>query len=346
MKKTFVNSMRKMLALLGLAALLGGMTACGTSDTSTASTPPASAPVQDSTSSPSEEQSEAWEPNATITINVAFAAGGDTDYNARMYAEQLGSILGTSVIVNNVTGSGGAVCSEEVKNAEADGYTVMFTQSSFVLNQVAGITDYGIEAFELSNIAGASSGWAIVAPASLGVETLEELVERSKSESITFGGTAGAAGSLIGVELNAAGGNFNVVDYGSATDKVAGMLSGDLGCSVIPILTANPYIESGDFICLGICEETRNECFPDIPTVKEQGYDVICPSYYFFAFPKGTPENVIKTFTDACEQIYESEAYQSKLGEYSQMPMFQRDEEALKTLEDFKASAESFAGQF
>lgn len=346
MKKTFANSMKKMLALLCLVTLLGSMTACGGANDS----PKTSEPAQTNTSAPGgtqdEPQAEAWKPNSTITIDVAFAAGGDTDYNARMYAEQLGSILGTSVIVNNVTGSNGAVCSEEVKNSAADGYTVMFTQSSFVLNQVAGISEYGIEAFELSNIAGASCGWAIVVPSSLGVSTLDELVERSKSESITFGGSSGAAGSLIGVALNDAGANFNVVDYGSATDKVAGMLSGDLGCSVIPLLTANPYIESGDFVCLGICEENRNENFPDIPTVKEQGYDVVCPSYYFFAFPKGTPENVVKTFTDACEQIYQSEAYRNKLAEYSQMPMFHRDADALKVLEDFKASAEGYAGKF
>ncbi|MEA5092781.1 hypothetical protein SDC9_53152 [bioreactor metagenome] len=312
--------------LLSLCVLFAGLTGCAKSQKNAEKT----------------DAAKAWKPSKTITIDVAFAPGGDTDYNARMYAEKLGKTLGTSVIVTNVTGSGGAAASEEVKGAKPDGYTVLFTQTSFFLNKVAGITNYGLEAFELGNIAGRSAGWAIVAPSKLGVKTLKEMVEKSKTEKIVLGGSAGATGSMVGEQLNKLGAKFNVVDYGSATDKVAGLKSGDIQVTVVPILTAMPYIKNGEFVVLALAEKERNKAFPDVPTCIEQGFDVAAPTYYFFAFPKGTPQEVIDTFNNACEQIYKSKDYQDKLTKsYSQTPFFQKGDQAKKTLGDFAVSAEA-----
>lgn len=314
--------------LLSLFVLSAGLTGCS-SGAKKADKPEAA-----------QSGAKAWKPNKTITITVAFAPGGDTDYNARMYAEKLGKILGTSVIVTNMTGSGGATASGEVKQAKPDGYNVLFTQTSFFLNKVNGITNYGLEAFELGNVAGRSAGWAVVAPAKLGVKTLKEMVEKSKTERIVLGGTAGATGSMVGEQLNKLGAKFNVVDYGSATDKVAGLKSGDIQVTVVPILTAMPYIKSGDFVALALAEKERNKAFPDVPTCIEQGFNVSAPTYYFFAFPKGTPKEVIDTFNNACEQVYQSKDYQDKLiKSYSQTPFFQKGDQAKKTLDEFAASA-------
>ncbi|MBQ6232024.1 MAG: tripartite tricarboxylate transporter substrate binding protein [Clostridia bacterium] len=276
---------------------------------------------------------DAWKPTDTIVVDVAFAAGGDTDYNARAYVDRLSAILGVPVIANNVTGSNGAIASEEVKNAPANGYTVLFTQTSFVLNGLSGMTDYGIEAFKLACVAGGSSGWLIISAKDSGINTLEDLVKISNEKPLAFGGSTGASGSAIGEMLNQKGANLNVVDYGSATNKVAGVLSGDIAASVIPILTAWPYVQSGDFIPLGLTEYERNSCFPDVPTCIEQGYDVALPTYYFFAFPGDTPDEIVETFADACQQIYESEEYKNLLlNTYSQIPFFARGEEAYAIL--------------
>lgn len=282
-----------------------------------------------------------WKPTETIVIDVAFAAGGDTDYNARAYADRLGEILGTNVIVNNVTGSNGAIASEEVKNAKGDGYTVLFTQTSFVLNGVSGMTDYGIEAFKLACVAGGSSGWLIISGKDSGINTLADLISVSQEKTLAFGGSTGASGSAIGEMLNAHGANLNVVDYGSATNKVAGVLSGDIAASVIPILTAWPYVESGDFLPLGLTEYERNSCFPDVPTCIEQGVDVALPTYYFFAFPAETPDEIVEAFTDACQQINESDAYRDLLmNTYSQIPMFARGQEAYDILNSVAENCE------
>ena len=97
-----------------------------------------------------------------INMIVPMGAGGDTDFNARTYAKYLEDVLGETVVVTNITGNGGALGSEEVKNASPDGYTCLFYHTCLNINQATGIADYGSEAFETVAVVGKSSGEAVV----------------------------------------------------------------------------------------------------------------------------------------------------------------------------------------
>src|SRR5574344_252151 len=88
----------------------------------------------------------AW-PKQAINIVVAFAAGGNSDYNARAIAKYLTKELGQPVVVSNVNGSGGSVASAQVKSAKPDGYTVLVNQLSMNMAQVSGVVDFGYEDF-------------------------------------------------------------------------------------------------------------------------------------------------------------------------------------------------------
>ena len=101
----------------------------------------------------SEDGGTDW-PTKSINMIVPMGAGGDTDFNARTYAKYLEDVLGETVVVTNITGNGGALGSEEVKNASPDGYTCLFYHT--------GIADYGSEAFETVAVVGKSSGEAVV----------------------------------------------------------------------------------------------------------------------------------------------------------------------------------------
>ena len=92
----------------------------------------------------------------------ASSEDGDTDFNARTYAKYLEDVLGETVVVTNITGNGGALGSEEVKNASPDGYTCLFYHTCLNINQATGIADYGSEAFETVAVVGKSSGEAVV----------------------------------------------------------------------------------------------------------------------------------------------------------------------------------------
>ena len=79
----------------------------------------------------SEDGGTDW-PTKSINMIVPMGAGGDTDFNARTYAKYLEDVLGETVVVTNITGNGGALGSEEVKNASPDGYTCLFYHLSLI----------------------------------------------------------------------------------------------------------------------------------------------------------------------------------------------------------------------
>src|SRR5699024_9383852 len=98
--------------------------------------------------SQSEEEAIENYPDKTIEIVAPYTPGGDTDFNARAYSEFLSDELDVDVVIKNIEGTGGVVGSTEVKDANPDGYTVLFMHPALIVNNVAGNSDYGIDAFE------------------------------------------------------------------------------------------------------------------------------------------------------------------------------------------------------
>lgn len=329
----------KAIALILSLGMAFGLMACGNGGTTTAETTEAAAAVEEQTGADSSEETAAWTPTQTINIIVPFSAGGDTDFNAREYANYLSDILGVSVIVTNVEGGSGSIGSQQVKDSNADGYTVLFHTTTFLFNYYAGVTDYGLDDFEFSCVAGKSAGWCLAVKSDCEWETLEEMVEASKETNITLASGSGdvtSSANCIGVQLNAAGAEFRTVEYGGASDKVTGLLGGEIDAIIVPLVTAAPYVESGDFKIICCFEEERSTYFQDVPTAVESGYDVVNPNYYLMMFPEGTPEEVVETFTDACEQVYNMSDYQADLVDsFSQAPYFLRGDEARENLDEF-----------
>ena len=296
-------------------------------------------PAEENTEADNAAAAEIAWPEKTLNIICPFSAGGDTDFNARVYAEKLTEILGVNCVVTNVTGNGGATGAQQVYDSEPDGYTVLFYHDSLYVNNVTGATDFGIDGFELSCVTGKNAGNVICVSSSSPYETLDDLVEASKSNNVTFASNVGATTHVMGAMMNAAGAEFNLVDMGNASDRIAALMGQQCDAIPNPLGTTQQYLDSGDFRALALLEEERNENYPDIPTAEELGYDASFPIYYYFAFPAGTDQAIVEKLADACEQIAAMEDVQASLYEsFSQSPFFARGEE-MKTLE--KAQQES-----
>lgn len=127
-----MKTWKKLIALFSAAAMmcmiLAGC-ASGTSDTSD---------TDDDTAATATDDSGTDWPTKSINMIVPMGAGGDTDFNARTYAKYLGDVLGKTVVVTNITSNGGALGSEEVKNATPDGYTCLFYHTCLNINQATG----------------------------------------------------------------------------------------------------------------------------------------------------------------------------------------------------------------
>ncbi|HPY42741.1 MAG TPA: tripartite tricarboxylate transporter substrate binding protein [Clostridia bacterium] len=275
------------------------------------------------------EEAIAW-PEKAITIVVPFGSGGDSDYNARIMAKYLTEELGVTVVVENITGSGGSIGSASVKDARPDGYTVLQNHNALMISRANGISDFGLEAFELVGITAANPGDVIAVASSTGITTLQELVDASKEKKMTIATNIGATTQVSSFMLGQFA-NLTQVDVGGISDKVVALLGGHVDIIVGPYGNIKPYEESGEFNVLGVTAQERALTFPEIPTCIEQGYEVYFPTRFFMAFPKGTDPRIVEKFAAAVEKIITTnEEYAKEIANaYYQTPLFVPAEEAL-----------------
>lgn len=284
-------------------------------------------------------------PTGPIRVVVPFGAGGDTDYNARVLSKYLEPELGVSMPVVNVSGAGGSIGARQVLGAKPDGQTVLFFHSAMLVNTASGVADFSWRDFELSSIAGREAGSALIVKADAPWKTLDELVDATKADpdSIDLTTNTGATTYLVGALLNKAGARFNFVDVGGSASRLAAVLGGNVAVSQNPVGQVKPYLDKGELRALGVFSPERSEALPDVPTVKEQGYDVVFQYGYFYLFPKGTPQEVVSKFTGAVKSIVEGNADYGKEIEktYGQKPFFLEGDAAVDYLTETEQVVDS-----
>lgn len=291
---------------------------------------------------------DSW-PSKTIQVIIPYSPGGDSDFNARQYVTRLGAILGKPVVASNVTGNAGAIAGTQVKNSAPDGYTVLFWHTSMFVNKAAGVSEMVIDDFEPAVILASVGGYCLVVNAKTPYRSLKDIMDASKSnpDNLIFAMNIGAASQLYGVLLNQAGAKFKLADVGDAAQRVTNLLGGHIAAIPSPVGAAAPYFDSGDFRPLAMMASERNSVFPNIPTTVELGYpQAILPIYYFFAFPKGTPKDIIDKFAAACEQVSKDPEYRANiLKTYQQDPYFKKGPEALTILRTQESSIIKLSGE-
>ena len=214
--------MRKLTSWVLVTALAASMlTACSSSGATatTAATQEKTVETEKGTDGSVETE---W-PKKDIQIICPFAAGGDTDFTARTFAQYLTDELGVKVVVVNTDGNGGATGARAAKDANNDGYSMLFGSSAFLTNQLSGAVDFGFDVFEFCAIAGKGAGNVICVNKNLGVSTFEELVAYSKEHPGTLKLTAntGATTQAVALMIKDAGVDANIVDSGGSSDRIA-----------------------------------------------------------------------------------------------------------------------------
>lgn len=329
--------MKKLLALMLAFAMVFAMAAC------TSSTEPAEPAETGET-----ETAETTWPEKTIEIIIPYGAGGDTDFNARAFIPYLQDSLGVSVIGTNVTGSSGTVASRQVKDAEPDGYQVLFSHTVMNVNEMVGIADFGMQDFEIACIAASAAGDIITVNKSLGVNNLDELKAYAEAHpneldcAINFGTMV----NINGVQIQESGIPVNLVDVGGAADRVAALAGGHCDIIINAYGSVKDYLETGEFVALGTTAKERSEAFSDIPTCLEQGYEIQLDKHYFFAFPKGTDAAIVEKFAAAVKTATEDASYQNDImTAYGQSPFYADPEEGLALMQETKDYIWTYEGK-
>ncbi|HUX13224.1 MAG TPA: tripartite tricarboxylate transporter substrate binding protein [Spirochaetia bacterium] len=264
---------------------------------------------------PSQSSDVAW-PTKAIQVVVPAGAGGDTDLNSRILGKYLTKELGQPVVIVNVGGAGGTLGSRKVKDAAPDGNTVLFFHNGFLLNKLLGLANYGLESFKVSAIAVMDNNNAFVTSGTSKYNSMKDVVAalKAKPMSVSFATEVGSFTHLQVLSFEkAAGVKMNIVDVGGAAAKTAALLGDQIDLIGTQLGLVRDYLKKGDFRGLAVASAERSPAFPNVPTFKEQGYDVEFSKFYFYAFPKDTPDAIVNKFSAAVEKVVNDPAYQKEI---------------------------------
>lgn len=319
---------KRTLSVLLAAALMASLTGCGGSgqsstatDSSTKTEATESADTAETADTASTDTS--W-PEKSINIIVPFSAGGDTDYNARTMAQYLGEELGQTVVVTNVTGSGGTIAANQVKDSANDGYTILCTHVSLNMSAVTKTIDWDYSDLTMGGIFAMGLGEAVIVRGDAPWDTLQDLIDDSAANpgKYTMSATTGASTMWAPIALNKAGASLNIVDAGGASDRVVALLGEHVDVICNSISSVKDYLATGDFKVLATCTAERSEEYPDVPTMKEEGLDCAYNMDYTFFFPAGTDQAIVDKLNAAVAKVVsENEEYQQGIYDtYQQQP--------------------------
>lgn len=236
-------------------------------------------------------------PNKPIQLVIPFAPG-DTDRMLRPFSDKMGEFLGQTVVMNFKPGAGGAVGAGQVANSKPDGYTIVGTSPGSIVVVPLANKDvtYSTESFE--PIAALSEGgFMLVVQSSSALKNMKDLVAFSKQSpgKLTFStsGSKGITHMLAEILAQDIKVKWTHIPYQGSGPAITALLGGHVDMASTAIGPAQPHIAAGTLRPLAVFGETRLNAFPDVPTLKELGYNIGSPVFYGILAPKGTPKEVV-----------------------------------------------------
>jgi tripartite-type tricarboxylate transporter receptor subunit TctC len=222
---------------------------------------------------------ETW-PAKPIRLVIPFAAGSATDSAGRLFAQQLGSQLGQTVVVENKAGANGQIAAMAVAGSAPDGYTLFMTTNSTHSANPHLVKQLGYDPLkDFAPIARVGLlPFMLVVDPELPVKTTAEFLAYAKAHpgELSYG-TASTA-SLVGAEtLNAmAGLDLVRVGYKSSPQAILDLVAGRLQVMVADFTTAMPHVRAGKLRMLAVTTANRSALLPDAPAIAEtlRGFDM------------------------------------------------------------------------
>jgi tripartite-type tricarboxylate transporter receptor subunit TctC len=263
-------------------------------------------------------QAQNW-PNKPVRIIAPFAPGGAADTLGRLIAEQLTVAFKQQFFVENRGGAGGIVGAAAGAAAEPDGYTLVV--SSIASNVISPIFNAnpgydGLKDFTHIAYLGGPPAVVLVHP-SLGVTTYKDLVAlaRSSKEPMSYISPGTGSNGFLVAEYLAQHDHYKIshIPYKGAGPAMTDLIAGHVKLGTITFSSATEQIRAGKVIPLAVSTEKRIPNFPDIPTLKESGQDLVAATWFALSGPAKLPNDIVQAVSRETLKAMQSPVIQQRL---------------------------------
>ncbi|MEI2415336.1 tripartite tricarboxylate transporter substrate binding protein [Orrella sp. JC864] len=263
-------------------------------------------------------------PTNPVTLLVPFGPGGTSDIMARLLQQPLAEALGTTVVVENRGGAGGAIGMSALARAKPDGYTIgLSVIGPEILQPSMRNTGYGPDDFE--HLCGTYDVplMMMVKPDSP-YKSLADVIEDAKRKPGGLTYASSGAGTVLHLamtmllEANQAPGLH--VPYKNSSEMVTALMGGQVDVFNDTPTISTQYRLRG----LAVYDDKRLPAFPDVPTAAEAGFPLKASVWGGLIAPRGLPEPVRAKLEQACRDATHTEAYQRRAAQIN-TPLAYRD---------------------
>jgi tripartite-type tricarboxylate transporter receptor subunit TctC len=257
-------------------------------------------------------------PSRPIRVLVAFPAGGSADIVGRLVTHTMTQQTGWNFVIDNKPGAGGNLAFDTAANAEADGYTLLFSTPGVVINpHLYRKVPYRWEAFSPIGLVG-DAPLVLMANPQLPAKNIAELqaIARARPDSLRFASSGNGSSSHLAMDVIRTMGGISYlhVPYRGGGVAMNDTMAGLTDLTVQPIAESLPNIRSGRLRAIGQTGEKRSPMAPDIPTIAEGGIkDYAVSTWYVALAPAKTPAGVVAKLHGALDAALKDSELQDRL---------------------------------
>ena len=267
---------------------------------------------------PSSLRAQAAWPTGPVTFVVGYAAGGSTDINGRELAQVMTPVIGQQIIIDNKGGAAGSIGLRAVANAKPDGHTLFVAVGTNVIinpHVQKGMIDTIASLAPVCQVT--SYQYVLVVSPKVPANNAAELVALAKKdpEKLTYsssgvGGNNHLAGALF---ADAAGIKMTHVPYKGTAPAVADVINGQITMNFSSLPPAVSQIKGGNLRALAVTGDRRVKSLPDVPTLKEQGIDVVVTSWQGLFAPAKTPDAILDKIEKSAKEAMKDPKWEEAL---------------------------------
>lgn len=256
-------------------------------------------------------------PTKNITILVPFPPGGPTDLMARVLGEILTERLGQPVIVDNRPGGGGQIAGGALIRSNPDGHTLMLGEMSMLAVNALLFKSYAYDPFAefLPVTSMLSMPMMILAPSNSPANTLQELVNLSRSKPLNYGSPgAGTVSHLAGEQLRSVAKlDLTHVPYKGSAPLMTDLIGGQIDFAIDGVGPALPNIREGKIKAIAVAMPKRSPALPNVPTTAEAGYpSVVMDAQFGLVTKTGTPAAIVQKLYEEIAQALRNPKFTSR----------------------------------